>query len=101
MDFDSYQQWTATTSIYEDLDYPLLGLAEECGELLGKFAKWKRDETEFPEESVLKEAGDVLWMLARVLDDCGISLEEAALANMEKLESRKARNVLTGSGDNR
>lgn len=101
MNLNDYQEWTSTTAIYKDKNYPLLGLAEETGELLGKFAKYKRDETEFPREAVIKEAGDVLWMLARILYDHGISMQDAIDANILKLESRKQRNVISGSGDDR
>ena len=101
MNFNDYQEWTSATAIYKDKNYPLLGLAEETGELLGKFAKYYRDGGQMPYEAITKEAGDVLWMLARILDDLGITLEEAAAMNVTKLESRKERNVISGSGDDR
>lgn len=103
MNFDDYQQWTRSTAVYKDFSYPRLALAEETGELLGKFAKYVRDNTSLRmlEQDVLKEAGDVLWQLARVLDDMGLSLQDAAEYNKHKLESRAVRGVLHGSGDDR
>lgn len=101
MSFNDYQEWTRTTAIYPVQEYPMLGIAEEVGELLGKIAKYYRDGGQMPYEAITKEAGDVLWMLSRILDDLGITLEEAAGANVEKLESRKQRNVISGSGDDR
>lgn len=101
MIFNDYQEWTRTTAIYPLEEYPMLGLAEETGELLGKIAKYYRDGGQMPYEAITKEAGDVLWMLSRILDDLGITLEEAAAMNVVKLESRKQRNVITGSGDDR
>lgn len=113
-DFDTYQNWTEETAIYRTPAYPRLALAEEVGELLGKLAKFERDVTHRPmpiEEyrekydalltSVKKEAGDVLWQLARVLKDLNISMAECARGNVEKLTSRRDRNVLSGSGDDR
>jgi len=115
MNFDEYQKWTKTTAVYRSPTYPQLALAEEVGELLGKIAKHERDvmhNAELNEEQVAekfaqlkadvrKEGGDVLWQLARVLDDMGISLASAAQGNADKLESRKKRNVISGSGDDR
>lgn len=101
MTLNEYQKWTRSTAIYGEYVYPRLGLAEETGELLGKLAKWYRDGGNLPYEDVTKEAGDVLWMLSRILDDIGITLEEAATMNVVKLESRKQRNVISGSGDDR
>lgn len=112
--FNEYQDWTETTAVYSSTVYPRLALAEEVGELLGKLAKFERDlafKVMHVEEyavhhaklvaDVKKEGGDVLWQLSRVLKDLGISLQEAVDTNVEKLESRKQRNVLNGSGDNR
>lgn len=104
MEFNEYQIKTREFAIYNSHLYPCLGLSEETGELLGKIAKAMRDGVTNPEaykESVKKEAGDVLWMLARLLDDMKIDLAEVAALNIEKLQDRKKRNVLGGSGDNR
>lgn len=115
LSFDEYQKWTETTAVYPTNTYPQLALAEEVGELLGKLAKYERDvayassfsDAERTEKygqlrmDVRKEAGDVLWQLSRVLGDMGISLSSAAQGNVDKLLSRKERNVLGGSGDNR
>ena len=112
--FNEYQDWTETTAIYTDPAYPQLALAEEVGEFLGKLAKFKRDVAGRgmpPEEyivhaeklraDVTKEAGDILWQLARVLKDLDIPMQDAVDVNVAKLESRKERNVLNGSGDDR
>lgn len=104
MDFNEYQRKTREFAIYNANIYPYLGLAEETGELLGKVAKAVRDGVTDPEahkENVKKEAGDVLWMLARLLDDMDIELADVAAMNIEKLQDRQKRNVLRGSGDNR
>lgn len=103
MDLDTYQQWTRTTAIYDDNWYPRLALAEEVGEFLGKIAKYNRDNTSYNTLVVdmTAEAGDILWQLARCLDDMGISMQEVLDKNVEKINSRKERQVLSGSGDNR
>jgi len=50
---------------------------------------------------VAKELGDVLWYVAMSAWEIGYSLEDIAVLNTEKLESRKKRGVINGSGDNR
>ena len=101
IDFNSYQDFTATTALYDNMLYPVMGLAEEAGEVVGKFAKAIRDEKDFPEDEIVKELGDVLWMLARVAGDMNISLQEVAERNVTKLKDRQQRNALRGSGDSR
>lgn len=106
MNFNEYQEFTRTTAIYpKDVAIPYLtaGLAEEAGEVAGKFKKSVRDnwEREQFDDAVVKELGDVLWYLARYADELGFSLEYIAEQNVEKLSSRKDRGVLHGSGDNR
>lgn len=48
-----------------------------------------------------KELGDVLWYLSRIAADNGWTLSSIAQLNLDKLESRRLRNVLMGSGSNR
>jgi NTP pyrophosphatase (non-canonical NTP hydrolase) len=52
-------------------------------------------------EEIKKELGDILWYLAAICTDLGLNLQDVAQTNHDKLESRKERNVLHGSGDNR
>lgn len=104
MDFNEYQKKAKSFAIYTDHNYPALGLAEETGELLGKLAKASRDGINDGREfalSLKKEAGDVLWMLATLMWEHGIQLDEVAELNIQKLEDRKNRNVIKGAGDNR
>lgn len=86
-----------------DEAYALLNLAAEAGEVLGKVAKHLRDggDEEVLRQNIKKELGDVMWMVAAVAADFGFTLSEVCTHNLEKLNSRKERNVITGSGDNR
>lgn len=101
----------------ENFSYMFLNLVGEVGEFASKVAKAIRkgnayiDESklmmpEFPtcieqEEELKKEAGDILWQLSGLCTVMGWSLEEVAQQNLDKLASRKQRNVIDGSGDNR
>jgi len=50
---------------------------------------------------MIKELGDVLFYVAACANFYGSTLEKVANLNMKKLNSRKKRGVLQGSGDNR
>lgn len=102
-EIDYYQEWTRTTARYNSEIYAVLGLAEEAGEVAGKYAKYVRDgwDEEKLRHSLLAELGDVVWMVARVADDHGLKLSAVIDHNVEKLTSRVARNKIHGEGDHR
>lgn len=108
MTLNEYQQHALETAIYPEdrrIVYPTLGLAGEAGEVADKVKKVIRDaHGEFTPEKrqeIIKEIGDVLWYCATLSRDLGYDLEEVARTNVEKLRSRRERNLLHGSGDNR
>lgn len=108
MDFNTYQQQAATTAVYPESAkyiYPTLGLCGEAGEVAEKIKKVIRDNggvfTEEKKKEIVKEVGDVLWYIAALLSDLGVTMDETAVGNLEKLFSRKERGVLNGNGDNR
>ena len=49
----------------------------------------------------LKELGDCLWYINKMVADLGYTLEDAAIINLEKCYKRRADNTLHGNGDNR
>ena len=101
--FDIYQDFTNSTAIYppeKGLEYTALGLASEAGEFAGKVKKAIRDNT-YDADAMAAELGDVLWYLARAAAELDYHLSDIAEMNVEKLKSRKERNVLGGSGDDR
>lgn len=77
-----------------------LGLVGEAGEFAEKVKKVFRDNT-FDRDLILKELGDVVFYAAALANYFGSDLQEVMDINVAKLEDRKARNVLQGSGDNR
>ena len=50
---------------------------------------------------IAKELGDVMWYAANLAADLGISLDEIAAINVEKIKSRQNRSSIHGNGDNR
>ncbi len=103
MNLNDYQEAARLTANYDDPFYPIASLMVEAAELSDLFIKplLRGDDVEIREDSVLSEAGDVLWNLAMILDDKGLTLQEAAEYNIYKLEDRAKRGVLRGSGGNR
>ena len=100
MTFDEYQIKAKQTAIYDHpIIYPTLGLCGESGEVAEKVKNHLRDGTSLDE--LKKELGDVLWYLASIASDLNISLNDIALTNVEKLQSRMERGKISGSGDNR
>ena len=109
MDFHTYQQRSRATACYPDAGanpiYPTLGLCGEAGEVADKVKKVLRDQGgEFSAEVIAAlqlELGDVLWYVAQLATELGLELDQVAQANLDKLSSRSARNVISGSGDSR
>jgi len=48
-----------------------------------------------------KEVGDVLWYVALTARELGLTLQDVATLNLEKLMSRLQRGTLKGKGDER
>ena len=98
-----YQNSAADTAIYKvehSVIYPALGLAAEAGEVANKVKKILRDGT-FDREAIADEVGDCLWYIAALCRDLKVDMGELAQKNLDKLNDRKERNVLQGSGDKR
>lgn len=109
MTFEDYQKESRRTAIYPNKDknfiYPTLGLAGEAGEVAEKIKKILRDDggviSEEKRREIKKELGDVLWYVAQIATEINLSLDEIAVANIDKLFSRLERGQIKGSGDNR
>lgn len=108
--FDEYQKRALTTALssgdqMRDLSHWTLGIVGEGGEVAEKVKKLIRDfDGQLSVEAkteLAKEVGDVLWYLAVMADFLGISFNEVAQQNLNKLASRKQRDKLHGNGDNR
>jgi NTP pyrophosphatase (non-canonical NTP hydrolase) len=109
MNLKEYQNEARRTAIYPDLGnnifYPTLGLAGEAGEVANKVKKIMRDHqgilTDEYREFLKGELGDVMWYIASIASEAGLSLDEIAIKNIEKLDSRLKRGTIQGNGDNR
>mgnify|MGYP003626805125 FL=1 len=103
LDMEEYQKIAADTAVYSSkhaVIYPALGLAAEAGEVANKVKKILRDG-DFDRKAIADEIGDCLWYIAALCRDLNVSMNDVARANLTKLEDRKKRGVISGSGDNR
>jgi NTP pyrophosphatase (non-canonical NTP hydrolase) len=105
---DGYQTEVMKNKIYgygNAINYPILGLLGEAGEIANKYKKVLRDDNGVlsPEkrQDLIDELGDVLWYVAALADDLEINLGDVASRNYQKLKSRRERGKIQGSGDNR
>jgi NTP pyrophosphatase (non-canonical NTP hydrolase) len=110
MTFNEYQKRALTTVIsnndkFKDTLHWVLGINGEAGEVAEKVKKIIRDKngkmSKQDKLELSKEIGDVLWYLAVFAHDLGFPLDDIASQNLDKLQSRKTRGVLGGTGDNR
>jgi NTP pyrophosphatase (non-canonical NTP hydrolase) len=113
MDFNEYQNRAKETAMYpsagNNFIYPVLGLAGETGEVVEKFKKLMRDSnvvtvadmTELQKEGIAKELGDMLWYIAQIGTELGVTLEDIVAMNLKKIQVRKEQGRLHGEGDNR
>lgn len=70
------------------IDNGVLGMAGEGGECADIWKKYLHQGHPFDMEKMIKEAGDVLWYVAELAAGLGLTLEEIASRNIEKLRSR-------------
>ncbi|HEU4721315.1 MAG TPA: nucleoside triphosphate pyrophosphohydrolase family protein [Gemmatimonadaceae bacterium] len=64
------------------------GLAEEAGEVLSHVRKHLFQGRSLDRDAVTLELGDALWCLAIAADTLGVSLQDVAQRNVDKLRSR-------------
>jgi NTP pyrophosphatase (non-canonical NTP hydrolase) len=119
-EFEEYQRRVSALLIEPEkssIELQCIQLASEAGEVGGQYVKIMRlthkllkhqvenvEAAKIPEmwEKVYKEVGDTLFYVAALCNSMGKSMEEIAEMNIEKLEDRKKRDVLTsGSGSDR
>jgi len=103
-----FQERALISAVYGEgskINYPILGLVGEAGELANKYKKVLRDDngklTEEKRKALIDELGDVMWYCAALAKDLDTDLEQVARINIAKLGKRMAEGTLHGSGDNR
>lgn len=110
MTFDEYQHKAPLTLIRHPdplmvKTILMMGVAGEAGEALDK---WKKilvyqdgAVSEQDKVELGKELADVVWYIAVMAEELGLSLDDLMQQNLTKLASRKDRGIQKGQGDNR
>ena len=93
MNFNEYQKLAQRTSSKKisTIDKVLngvMGLNGEAGECIDIFKKYFFQGHELDKEKLIDELGDVLWYIAETCTGIGITMEEVAVRNIEKLRKR-------------
>jgi NTP pyrophosphatase (non-canonical NTP hydrolase) len=93
MKLNEFQELALRTAHFQaskedDLLHGAAGVCTEGGELMDIFKRFRFYGKPVDWVHVKEEAGDVLWYLALVCHSAGISLEEVAKTNIEKLRVR-------------
>ena len=116
MELNVYQKKAMETCMptCENISYMLLNLVGEVGEFSSKIAKGiRKGEMVITEnrlhlnfayiggldESLMAEAGDILWQLSGLCTVMDWDLEKVAEYNLKKLAERKKNGTIAGNGD--
>ena len=121
MELNVYQKKAMETCMptCDNISYMLLNLVGEVGEFSSKIAKGIRkgefrirenelcldsekvtkENFERVDESLMAEAGDILWQLSGLCTVMGWDLEDVAEYNLKKLAERKKNGTIAGNGD--
>jgi NTP pyrophosphatase (non-canonical NTP hydrolase) len=93
MNFNEYQRLAQRTSskknsVIDKVLNGLMGLNGEAGECIDIFKKYFYQGHELDKEKLIDELGDVLWYIAETCTGIGVTMEEVAKRNIEKLRKR-------------
>lgn len=105
---EDYDDLVRVSKIYPKnrvIEYPVLGMCGETGEVAEKVKKVIRDNHNkydaSTKASILKELGDVLWYLVAAAQDLGYSFDDVIANNMAKVTNRIETKTQHGEGDDR
>ena len=82
----------------ERLPVMALGLCGEAGEVADLVKKYMWHGKAFPDREIANELGDVLWYVSDIATSLGLTLEDIAAQNVEKLRRRYPDGFTVGGG---
>lgn len=86
-EYQKLSRRTAQAHENELLNYGL-GISEEAGEVSGLIKKASFHGHVIDAQEIAKELGDVLWYLTQIASLAGLTLEDVASQNIQKLQKR-------------
>lgn len=106
---EEYQKATDGFALYDSdvsMEYLMLGLVAEAGEVAGKMAKYYRgdfgdDITPELANAIDLEMGDILWFISQYCNETGTTITALMEKNIQKLTDRRERDAIRGEGDDR
>lgn len=107
MNTNSYDEavkttWISSGNTEQDFLRCVLALGEEAGEVQGKVKKHLRGDDDFNlNEVLLDELGDIQYYVSMLSMMLGANTSVVMSRNNIKLQDRKARGKIKGSGDTR
>ncbi|MEW9093963.1 MAG: nucleoside triphosphate pyrophosphohydrolase family protein [Clostridiaceae bacterium] len=97
MNFKEYQEKALRTANGLDqvdkLLNGIMGLNGEAGECIDILKKYLYQDHPMDIDNLISELGDVLWYLNLSANALGVTLEEVAMLNIEKLEKRYPQHI--------
>lgn len=103
MNLNEYQELASRTANKHDgelINYGL-GVAGEAGEVADLIKKSQFHGHDISKDEVKKELGDVMWYVSNIARLAGLSLEEIAQGNIDKLKRRYPEGFSTERSINR
>mgnify|MGYP001586642477 CR=1 FL=1 len=80
--------FSETNGLSPRVEHAVMGLVTEAGELMSVVKKAKIYGKKPDAVNIIEEAGDVMWYLAVLADELGVSFEEIWDKNIRKLQVR-------------
>jgi len=81
-------QFDNTGDVSARIEHAVLGIASESGELVDAIKKSKIYNKQLDKVNLVEEMGDMMWYLALLCDDLGVSFEQVWEKNINKLKIR-------------
>ena len=78
-----------------------IGMATEAGELLDAVKKALFYNKPLDKTNLIEECGDILWYMAAVLKECGVTVDDCMERNIAKLEKRFPEKFTEDKAENR
>lgn len=85
---DNYHNFFSKEKVNPRIEHAMYGLVTETGEIMDQLKRSKVYNTPFDKVNIVEELGDIMWYMAILCDEVGLSFEELWDRNIEKLKAR-------------